>query len=243
MARRPWFHLLLVRPSCVEANLARVTACRLVPRTPNPWQVLLGIVRMQHRVLFRSDTVGTCHVDPVRPTWRARLLKNRALRLPCLLAERAVAPLDFSGLVSSRARIVRHLLGAHHDGEQFLYDLALLSLHDGALQELVERARAVVEGTDPRSGWLRDLVVYERYHERLLSASERALREGVTLSPEAASDPDISLSGYLMWCAAQPATPPQTLAAWRRGEYSIADGLCRRPAPSNAPPRPTYAVA
>lgn len=241
MVRRPWFHLLLVRPSRVEANLARVTEGRLVPETPNLWQLWLGIVRMQHRVLFRSDTVGTCHDDPVRPTWRARLLATRAVRLPCLLAERAVAPLDFSGLVSTRARILRHLLGAHHDGEQFLYDLALLSLHEGALEELVERARAVVRGTDPRSEWLRDLVVYERYHERLLSAAERALRDGVTLSPEAACDPDISLRGYLMWCAAQPHTPEATFAAWRRGDYTVADGSRARVVPPAAP-RSTHAA-
>lgn len=234
MARRPWFHFLLVRPSRVEASLERVATSRLVPTPPNLWQVLLGVVRMQHRVLFRSDTVGTCHADPVRGSWRARLLANRALRLPFLLAERAVAPLDHSGLVSDRDRIVRHLLGAHHDGEQFLYDFALLALHDGALEELVLRARAVVDGTDPRSTWLRDLTVYERYHERLLEAAQQALREGVTMSPETAADPDISLTGYLSWCASQPDTPEATFAAWQRGEYTLADGWSRAAEPAFA---------
>lgn len=217
--------LLLIRPAAVEASLERIARAGVVEVVPNTWQVALGILRMQHRVLFRSETVGTCALDPVRPTWRARVLAFRAIRLPALLMERAVAPLDFSGLISSRERILRHLLGAHHDGEQFLYDFALLALHDGALEELVRRARAVVDAEDPRSEWLRDLVVFERYHEHLLEAAERALVSGVQVSSEAAADPDISLGGYLDWCAAQPETPEATWRAWWQGDYSIAAGL------------------
>ena len=224
MNNRPLWHALLLFPDRIEAGLAHVERAGLVPITPNRWQVLLGIARMWHRVAFRPETIGTCGSDPVRATWRARLLEPRPVRFPFLVRERAVAPLDFSGLASSRERVIRHLLGAHHDGDQFLYDLALLSVHEGALSELVQRARAVVDGSDRRSEWLRDLVVYEHYHERLLAASERALERGVELSPAAERDPDISFTGYLKWCAAQPESPAETLAAWRRGSYSVADG-------------------
>ena len=216
---------LLVLPDRIERALVRVSESRLVEPVPNRWQIGLGVLRMWHRVLFRSETIGTSVSDPVRPTWRARLLEHRAMRFPFLVAERAIAPLDFSGLASPPERIIRHLLGAHHDGLQFAYDLSLLSAYPGRLEELRERARAVVDGDDPRGDWLRDLTVYAGYHERLLDAVDEAIREGVSLPPEQERDPDVSFTGYLRWCAAQPSTPEETVAAWRRGEYTIADGV------------------
>ncbi len=216
---------LLLFPDTIEANLAAVARSGLVPRTPNPWQLTLGVARMWHRVLFRSETIGTCSADPVRASWRARLLERRPFRFPFLVAERAIAPLDFSGLASPPERVIRHLLGAHHDGNQFVYDLALLSIHPGKLEELARRARAVVEGADPRGEWLRDLVVYEGYHERLLATTERALAGELRLSPREERDPDIAFTGYLRWCAAQPETPEATWEAIRAGRYTIAEGL------------------
>jgi hypothetical protein len=215
----------LLDPDRVAGRLARVESSGLVPRTPNLWQIALGVARMAHRLAFRTETVGTCREQAVRPTWRARALRWRALRLPFLLAERAVAPLDLSGLVSSRERILRHLLAAHHDGQQFAYDLQMLSIDPGALDELVARARAVVSGEDPRAAWLRDLVVFEGYHESLLAAAEKA-RAGALSPPEPdASDPDISFLAYLGWCSAQPATPRATWDAIRRRAFTLPAGV------------------
>ena len=146
--------------------------------------------------------------DPVRPGWRARLLSFRLLRLPFLLSERVVAPLDFSGLVSSPERICRHLLGAHHQPRQLVYDLELLSLHEGALAELERAAREVVEHDTPRTRWLRDLCVHQRYHEQLLEAVVRFRRGEALLTPEEALDPDLTLRGFLSWCARQPVSMP-----------------------------------
>jgi len=221
--------LLLLRPDRIEARLEVVEAARLVPKTPNTWQITLGVLRMWHRVAFRSETVGTCSADPVRSNWRARLLHFRPLRFPFLLREQAVNPLDFSGLLSSPERVIRHLLGAHHDGNQFAYDFSLLLVHPGKLAELVERAQAVVDGQDPRAEWLRDLVVHENYHERLLQASQSALADGVQLPVAEANDPDISFAGYLNWCAAQPETPDATWHALRDGRWSVADGRLDTP--------------
>ncbi|MCB9595642.1 MAG: hypothetical protein H6719_23170 [Sandaracinaceae bacterium] len=218
-------HVLLVFPTAIESNLAAVERSGLVPRTPNSWQITLGVLRMWHRVFYRSETIGTCSADAVRPTWRARLLERRPLRFPFLVRERAIAPLDFSGLASSPERVIRHLLGAHHDGNQFAYDLALLSIHPGKLDELEQRARAVVDGSNPRASWLRDLVVYEGYHERLLATAERALAGDLSLPAHEENDPDISFTGYLRWCAAQPSTPEETWEAFTAGRYTIADGL------------------
>jgi len=207
--------ILLAWPPAVARGLARLAQGPV----PTLWQVELGVLRMWHRVVFRPETIGTCTAEPVRPTWRARLLQWRPLRFPFLLWERAIAPWDMSGLVSGRERVLRHLLGAHHDADQFLYDLEMLDAHPGAVEELQERVQAICNGRDPRAAWLRDLCVYEGYHEAL-SDGIAAYRAGLSHS----DDPDISFRAYLSWCAAQPATPAETWRAWRAGQWRLAEG-------------------
>ena len=220
----PWSWLLrlaLVDPSRVARKLEAFEEAGIVQPAPNVWQLTLGVLRMWHRVLFRSETIGTCRDQPVRRTWRARALAPRPMRFPFLLAERAVAPWDFSGLFSPSDRVVRHLLGAHHDGAQFVYDFELLAIDPEAVERVRDEAEAVVEGRHPRGEWLRDLVVYERYHESLLEAVEAALAGELELPVEQRDDPDMSLIGYLKWCARQPATPEETLLAWRSGTFRL----------------------
>jgi hypothetical protein len=208
----PW----LVDPPGIRRGLERVREAGVVGDVPNEWQVGLGILRMWHRVAFRSETIG-CSSDPVRPTRGARLLRHRPLRFPFLVAERAIAPFDHSGLLQGPDRMIRHLLAAHHDQRQFAYDLELLALHPGALDTLIARARAIVDGTDPRAAWLRDLVVFEGYHEALLRGAERARRGEPVLEPHEADNPDLSFLAYLAWCARQPPTARSTLRALLRG--------------------------
>ncbi len=218
----PWHAwLLLVRPDRVAQSLERVAAAQLVPVPPNLWQIELGVLSMWHRVLFRSETVGNAKEAAVRPGWRARVMKLRPLRFAPLLWERAVAPLDFSGLTSSPERITSHLLGAHHDGAQFAYDLELLGLYPGGLERALELTRAVTQRASKRGEWLRDLVVYEGYHERLEAALSAALAGDLGLTPSEARDPDIAFGAYLRWCAAQPRTPEETLSAWRSRELAL----------------------
>ncbi|MEZ4299785.1 MAG: hypothetical protein R3B70_32855 [Polyangiaceae bacterium] len=230
----PWFaKVVLVDAPRVERRLGEVAASGLVPRVPNTWQIALGVLRMWHRLLFRSEEIGTSANRP-RPNLRARLLHFRPFRFPFLLRERAVAPHDFSGLLSDRERILRHLVGAHHEGPQFVYDLEILSIDEGAFEELVRRARKVVENDTPRTRWLRDLTVFEGYHESLLAAAERAVKGEFEYPEERAADPDTRFIAYLAWCARQPATYERTLTEWRAGRYTVADGLLS----PNSPPRP-----
>jgi hypothetical protein len=226
VTRIPWYEFaLLIRPRRIAANLDRARQAGVVGAVPNTWQLCLGVLRMWHRVLFRTETVGTCHAHPVRRTLRARLLENRAVRLPFLLAEGAVAPLDFTGLASSPDRLIRHLLGAHHDGQQFVFDLQILSSHRGRLEELLDKAREVAASDSRRARWLKDLTVYENYHQNLVQAVERAVAAGVDLSDVDRDDPDITFSAYMQWCARQPASPGETARAWVAGKYSIQEGL------------------
>ncbi len=198
--------LLLLHPPTVARRLEQVREAWGF--APTLWQVELGVLRMWHRVVFRPGSIGTCAEHQVRPTWRARLLAWRPLRFPFLMAERAIAPWDMSGLLSSPERVVRHLLGAHHDVDQYVYDLEMLRLHEGWTDELRGRLQRVLAKPD---GWLRDLCVYDGYHEELASGLDRWAPGRVELS----EDPDVSFTAYLRWCAAQPATPGATFAAWR----------------------------
>lgn len=196
--------LLLPGHAQIERSLERVRASGIVADTPTTTQIADGVLRMVHRLVFRSETVGTCRTHRVRDTWRARLLQYRPLRFPFLLAERAIAPLDLSGLASPPDRIIRHVASAHHDGIQVAYDLELLGLWPGKLEELRAALADVVENDTPRSRWLRDLVVFEGYHESMLALVDAALRGEKILDAEQARDPDLSLVAYLDWCAARP---------------------------------------
>ncbi|MDQ3298587.1 MAG: hypothetical protein M3619_18530 [Myxococcota bacterium] len=212
----PWYvRALLVEPDRVLAHLAQMRRAGIVDDAPNAWQLSLGVLRLWARIAFRSETVGTSAM-PVRDSWRARLLAYRALRLPCLLASGAVIPFDFTGLRSSPARLVEHVLGAHHDGVQVLFDLELLAGH-GRLDDLAARVAAVLDGSDPRARWLRDLTVYAGYHEALAAAVAR----GPVTTASEARDPDLTLRGLVAWCARQPATPHATLAAWSAGRFAL----------------------
>ncbi|MSP25546.1 MAG: hypothetical protein EXR75_10350 [Myxococcales bacterium] len=213
--------LALLAPSEVRSGLERLRMSGRFAVIPNVWQVTLGVLRMWHRVLFRPETIGTCADYPVRPTWRARVLYHRPLRFPFLLAERAIAPWDFSGLISSEERIFCHLLASHHDGHQFAYDLELLASFPGALEVLRDKVQRVVSTDDARTRWLRDLCVFERYHESLLEAVLKVEKGECMLSPEEAADPDISFAAYLDWCARQPPTPAATFATLKNGTLRL----------------------
>lgn len=226
----PWHAwLLLFQPRRVLRGLSRVEGVGLAERAPTLWQIELGVLRMWERMFFRSDTIGTCKDGRIRPNLRARLMNRRPLRFPFLVWERVITPWDLSGFLSSKQQAIRHLLGAHHDGTQFVYDLQLLQLHPGGLEELEQQAAAVAAGDTARARWLADLTVYEGYHQALLEGVRRVLEGADELDPDDAVDPDISFRAYLRWCARQPATPAETWAAWRAGRFTFRHGVDHDP--------------
>lgn len=214
-------YFLLLDPDRVEAHAAAAEAAGIVGARPNTWQLCLGALRMWHRILFRSETIGTSSGPPRRRTAAAWLLEKRAIRLPFLLAARAVAPWDLTGLFSSPERITRHLLAAHHDRNQFVFDLQLLAAHPGRLEALVAQVEEIVANESRRARWFRDLVVYTGYHESLLEAARAAAAGDFRLSEAEENDPDLSLTGLLRWCEGAPKTPAETIAAWRAGTFAL----------------------
>lgn len=208
-----WSYVLLPRPRVIRANLQRLVEWGTITEVPTLWQVFLGTMKMRHRLLFRSYTIGTS-AHPVRPGLRARLLAWRALRAPVLLAEGAVAPFDLSGLALSEDRLIRHLVGAHHDGPQFAYDLELLGAYDGGLVRLQGIVAEIVASGGRRAAFLRDLTVFEGYHERLLAAVRAAIAGGALVTPDQRDNPDLTATAWLRWCAKQPASPTASARAW-----------------------------
>jgi len=203
--------LVLLSPKQIDAALTRLTEVGALSEVPNRWQIEMGVLRMWHRILFRSETIGTCS-GSVRNSWRARWLEHRPVRFPFLVYEQAIRPWDLSGLLTSPEQLSRHLIGAHHDGQQCIYDLQILSaLYPEHLPALRAQVAAVISGEHPRAQWLQDLTVYEGYHQQLLDCIDAVMAGEAVLSDE--DDPDISFLAYMRWCTEQPKTPRQALRA------------------------------
>lgn len=228
--RLPWYaSLVLMRPGRIGENLAKVRDAKLVDKTPNRWQIFLGILRMLYRTVYYPESVGLSTEFPSRPGWRARLFQYRFIRGPFLFWEGSVAPFDLSGLASTRETLIRHLLGTHHDGDGAIYDLRLLSIQEGALEELKERLLAVIENDSRHSRWLKDLCVYEEYHNQLLEILERVLA-GNWETKEGEGIIDTSFESYLNWCATRPDNPKDSWKAWREGTLGLEEAapkLCQ----------------
>lgn len=206
---------LLLAPRTIEARLGAGEAQAVIEQAPTRWQLAQGVVRMLHRMWTRPESIGLSADAPVRSGPLTRLMRFRPVRAPLLLGLGAVQPWDLTGLLADRDRLVRHLVGTHHDRRQFAYDLEILRLHPAGLEALRDEARAIVEGQHPKAALFRQTCVYEGYHERLLEAAEAALEGELRLDGDEARDPDISFGAYLAWCAAQPRTVAASLARWR----------------------------
>lgn len=219
----PVWYLLLWAPGRIERRLDALHARGVIPERPSLWQVWMGVLYMWTRVVLRPDTIGLSDGEPVRTTPGAERLQHRAWRLPALLKARAVNPLDQVGLGSSREHLLRHLVGAYHPGDNFLYDLQILDVEPGGIDELWARTRAIVDETDPDAVFYKDLVVYDGYHERLLAAVEAwrdAGRDGRELE-----HPDTTLPAFMAWCARRPDGLAETLAAMRQGDFTLLPDL------------------
>jgi hypothetical protein len=215
--------LLLIQPEQVSNRLEQACHAGWISRAPTLWQMELAVLRMGHRLVFRPETIGTSSTHPVRQSWRAKLLVWRPLRFPFLLAEGAVSPWDMTGLASSTKRLLQHLLAAHHDGLQFVYDLEILSLEPTGLAQLRSQLQEI-EGHKKRAEWLGDLCAYEHYH-RDLSLGLARFEEDPESMLVSTTDPDLSLRALLRWCLDQPSSPAETWRAWRAGQYHLQHGL------------------
>lgn len=229
MAERGVTSLTLLQVGAINDALREMAARRahspvidgLLPATlPTPFQLAQGVWHVQHRVVFRNKTFGLS-AHAVRDNWRARLLRPRPIRLPFLLMEGSVMPQDLSGLLQPPAALRRHVMGTHHEGMQPIYDLQILAARaPGELALLRQELLALVEGRHPRGAWLRDLCVYERYHEALLPLVDMAIAEAF----ERSDDEDLDFFAFMRFCARQPPSLDALGALAKAGQWHIERG-------------------
>ncbi len=207
--------LLLVAPGRIMKTLQDAQREGLVARAPSRWQLSMGVLRMLHRMRTRPESIGLSVDNAVRAGWGARLMSVRPVRGPLLLGLGAVQPWDLTGLLASRDKLIRHVVGTHHDRRQFAYDLEILRLYPLGLEALRDEVGAIVEGTHRLAPLLRVTCVYENYHENLLAAVDGAMAGDLGLDEMERGDPDISFAAYLEWCLRQPESIGVALAKWR----------------------------
>jgi hypothetical protein len=73
---------------------------------------------------------------------------------------------DPIGLLSEPDVVIGHLLQVVHANP--IYDLQLLSMHDGGLADLEAQTRAIIAGDHPRQASIGAIVEEADYHQRLL---------------------------------------------------------------------------
>mgnify|MGYP000108746731 CR=1 FL=1 len=196
------YHLLHFRPRRIQRRVDELHDAGVIDVRPTLWQLWLGTLYMWHRAMFRSETLGLS-AGPVRTTRRARWFAHRPARSPFLFGGRRVNPFDHTGLGSSTAHTVRHLLGAYHAQQEWHFDLQLIAHQPGVLEALEARLERIVTEDAADAAFLKDLCVYEGYHEELLEGV-RAWRRGEAVHTLDHDDPDATLTGFLRWCARQP---------------------------------------
>ncbi len=232
-------HVLHFRPRRIEARVDALYRAGTIDVRPTLWQLWLGVAYMWHRATFRPETIGLS-TAPVRETRRARVFRWRPARAVFLFdvlglsGGPRVNPLDHTGLGSSVDHVIRHLLGAHHDADDFHFDLALIAHEPGVLESLRDRVQRIVDESDPDAVFLKDLCVYEGYHEALLSGIDAWLAGDLELD---GTNPDATLTAFLRWCAAQPDSLRATLRLARQGRLDFSPRIPGFPEPQPAKTR------
>jgi hypothetical protein len=220
-----WLYRFVLRnPERVAWHLEQLHAQGRIDVKPNLWQVTMGVMYMLHRMVFRPATIGLDD-SPIRQTWRAQVWQYRAFRFPFLLWQKAIDPIDLTGLSGSMERKHSHLVGAYHPGDNALYDLECMTVDPEALKKLREDVVTILQSHSARARLLQDLTVYEGYHARLLHLIDRAMVGDFAPAVGKEDHPDTTLRGFLGWCAAQPETPESTLQAFLRGELHFGPNL------------------
>lgn len=215
---------VLRNPERVEWYLERLYEHGRIDAKPNLWQVTMGVAYMVHRMVLRPATIGLDE-SPVRNTWRAQMWQYRPLRFPFLLWQKAIDPIDLTGLSGSMERKHSHLVGAYHPGDNALYDLECMTCDAEALEKLRKDVVEIIKGQTARARFLQDLTVYDGYHSRLLSLIERAIAGDFAPAKGKEDHPDTTLRGFLHWCAAQPDSPEATIHALVRGKLHFGPRL------------------
>jgi len=145
-------------------RLQRLRAAGHIDVIPTEWQIAQASYEMLTEFLIPSNAEFYAHYD-ADEAWTIFL---RFLDEPATM-------LDPTGLTISRDLLVAHLLHTVHVSAG--YDVALLEIISGGLDELQDQCRQVMAGTHPRQEAIVAMLEREDYPERLLAAVDRYRRD------------------------------------------------------------------
>lgn len=207
----PIYHLLLHNPKLLQKNLRLLKERGHIREIPTLWQVFQGMAQQWWYTVNNLETLGHDFENPIRDSIGAKLLQPHAMRFLPLMIEGAINPADRTGLALTPERKMRHILGTHHPPETVIYDLQLLDCYPGALDTLRAKLVAIIEGDDFKSRWLKDLVVYEGYHESILPTVDRAIAGDFSVSLPPRPGDDFTVGSFAERCLACPPKPDGTI--------------------------------
>lgn len=185
--------------SAIEERLGFFVEHGWLERVPSAWQVRVGWMAMLPITLGESSRER----ERSRLNWMAKIPTRVGFQV--LYEPRQLLP--DTGLGQRPEQIVGHLLSVYHEDAFLGYDLQLLHSHEGGLALLRERAAEVVSSTSRWSPYLRQLVSWPGYHERLMALATKA-ESFEYPDPEDLDPRFVSLVGFARWCAELPDWSP-----------------------------------
>lgn len=204
----------------VEDRLRTLQELGLIEVAPNRTQMIFGSLDM-----FRFFIVP-CAADYYRS-------KDISFGFHALLRvlDDPASMMDPTGFMSHPDAIIGHLLQVTHADP--VYDIQLLAVHPGGLDELERQLEQMLAGTHPRGESIGAIIEDEHYHARLLEyvrefrvdpACGRLLRENIQRNPEFAEVADTfgNLFTALEYFANLPDRPwPALLRLLRTREFPV----------------------
>jgi len=201
LGRTAW---LYVRPGEVRRRLEALRAAGLVDAVPTRGQVFFGGLDMLRFV-----------IEPFAREYYEQQGISFAFHQLLRVLDDPVSMIDPTGFLSERDTIIGHLMQVVHLNP--IYDLQLMEMFPGGLDELERQVEAMVEGTHPRRRTIAAIVEDPGYHARLLGYVRR-YREDRTAPPPVRSqgalrsDPAAAaaertfatLPGFLRYCRRLP---------------------------------------
>ena len=213
---------LYLRPAEITERLERLRAAGLVDEIPERNQILFGGIDMLRFV-----------ISPFAREYYASKGISFGFHQLLRVLDDPVSMIDPTGFLSDRDTIIGHVMQVVHLNP--IYDLQLMEMFDGGLDEFESQVEAMVAGTHPRQRTIAAIVEEPGYHARLLDYVRRyrsdpgtlALvrqQSGLRADPHAAAAERTfaTLPGFLRYCQRLPAGIGANLARLRRvGRFPI----------------------
>lgn len=205
---------IALSPGELDRRLSQLEARGLVPARPTRAQLAFAAADMFRFVI----------VPAARDYYQSRGIDFRFHQLLRFLDD-PVSIVDPTGLYSDRDTIIGHLMQVVHLNP--VYDLELLQMFPGGLDELEGQVEAMVQGTHPRKRTIGAIVEDPDYHARLLDyvrryrqdpavahmPREQTLRDDPSFA--AAERTFATLPGFLRYASELPRQPSRLLSRYR----------------------------